>query len=495
MENLIFRRQFLISSKRLEFDKNWKTTSINKYSGKFFIYSHPDLEVTTTTSDSADIFMLGYIIDPYHPDRSNKEILDDLLKSDSFGKLVSNTESFGGRFVIVYNSKDGLHLFHDATGFREVFYYKSATEFACGSTPNILSTYLHIKKDEEAEINQFFNSSDFNTSEKIWIGTRTIFKDVYRLLPNHSINLIDKKVNRFWPDLIKSGKSLDEVAALLGEIISGTYSTAVKRYQLDHSLTSGWDTRLLLACSKNQVHNIKYYFYKGFKNEKGKDSIDYLVTKQIADELNLKARFVQIGDIKVSSDFEKIFYSNNIMSRPKLLNAFYDSYVNKLENTMTVSGTMGNEIFRLMSSINRRVKDPHTIAKMVGYEKFPYIVNSINDWLNEANPLKDKGHILIDLFFWEQYIGNWGSLSAAEQDIVREELRPLNNRALISAFLSLEDKNRYRDYPQGYIKTIQLLWPELLKFDMDMPSKKLKKALRAIGIEQLTDKVYQSIKN
>jgi hypothetical protein len=30
---------------------------------------------------------------------------------------------------------------------------------------------------------------------------------------------------------------------------------------------------------------------------------------------------------------------------------------------------------------------------------------------------------------------------------------------------------------------------------MDMPSKKLKKALRAIGIEQLTDKVYQSVRN
>ena len=104
----------------------------------------------------------------------------------------------------------------------------------------------------------------------------------------------------------------------------------------------------------------------------------------------------------------------------------------------------------------------------------------------------------MDLFSWEQFFGNWGALSGSEQDIAREELRPFNNRNLLSTFTSLDDKYRYKDYPVGYIKIIKHLWKDLMKvpaYRSGTSRHFLKRILRFFGIEQKTEKFYQRIKS
>lgn len=494
MEDLLFRRQFILTSEKIQSKSSWIVSKLNKFYKDCYIYSHPDLELSYISDELVELFLLGYILDPFHPERSNQEVLVDLLKSDTYDDLILNTETLGGRFVIIYSTKDIINVFQDATGFREVYYYQNKNEFACGSTPNILANYLSIDKDDENEINHFFNSSELNKYEKCWIGTRSIYKGVMKLLPNHYLDLVNMKVHRFWPNNKREIKSLREVSQYIAKIVSGTYDSAIIRYQLNHSITSGWDSRLMLACARRHIHNMQFYFYRGFKNDIGKDSDDFIISKKISTKFQLSTDFIRLDNVKLDEEFEKIYFSNNIMSRPKLLNAYYDAYIKKLSNTVTVSGTMGNEILRIKSSLNRKADKSQTYAKMIRYEKFPYVIRSIDEWLDSARYLKEKHYVLIDLFFWEQYFGNWGSLSATEQDIVREELRPFNNRALISAVLSLKDKYRYRDYPLIYVRTIQLLCPELLKFKMDMKNYTLKKVLRFFGLEQLTDRLYHSLK-
>jgi hypothetical protein len=297
-------------------------------------------------------------------------------------------------------------------------------------------------------------------------------------------------MHRFWPVKERQILSLDEGSAIVAKLVSGTYAGAAARFKLVHSVTAGWDSRMLLACARNHVHNMQFYFYRGYKH-----NVDYEIAKQISDKFGLKARFVDLNDLKVDKDFEKIYYSNNILARPKLLKGYYDSYVNNLEGTVTISGTMGNEIVRIMSSLKRNTGNAHDIAKLLGYANYPYVIDSLNDWLKDSVYLKNKNHILIDLFCWEQFFANWGPLSGSEQDIVREELRPFNNRAVLSAILSLQDKNRYRDYPMIYVRTIKNLWPELLQFEVDIKRNSFKKVLRTIGIERVTDVVFHSVRN
>lgn len=496
MNPLLFRRQFLLTTKQIQVDASWKKTKLKKFKRNCTLYSHPDLEVTTASSTDVEILLLGYILDPHNPDFLNQDIVNTLLKYNSFDSISAATDRLSGRFAIIYSTVNTIKVFHDATGFREVYYYNNNIDFACGTTPNIIAKYHPVEFDDEAEINRFFNSPELNNQERKWIGSRTIYKGITKLLPNHYVELPKDQAHRYWPRENRSIIELNSAVKLAANILSGTYESALNRFKIEQTLTSGWDTRLELASCRKHIHKIPFYFLRGFKTDAGLvDSPDYLITKAIAEKYNLSIKFLVVEDLKVDEDFEKIYYENNILARPKLLKAYYTAYLNKLDNVLTTSGVLGNSLLRVMPGINWSTEQAEVIARYYKYDKYPYVIDSINQWLEKTHPLTKKNYRIMDLFYWEQHYGNWGSLSGSEQDIVREEFRPFNNRELVTNLGYVHDKYRYRDYPLNYTKTIEILWPELLNFSNDISYYKIKKALRKVKLEQLADRLYQTIRS
>jgi hypothetical protein len=86
----------------------------------------------------------------------------------------------------------------------------------------------------------------------------------------------------------------------------------------------------------------------------------------------------------------------------------------------------------------------------------------------------------------EQDAPNWSSLTASEQDIVREEMRPFNSRQLTSLLWSLHCRNRFIYNPKIYKTIIGLLWKEALDFPIN-PSRKasIKRILGYLGLDQM----------
>jgi hypothetical protein len=496
MKNLTFRRQFILCNKDLNIIQNWKLINLSRNPGNYKLYIHPDLEMVQVTNDRFELILLGYIIDPYKPDSSSSVILDRLASIKDFDGIITATNTLSGRFAVVYNDFNSVKIVHDATGLREVYYYQSNDITACGSTSKILADYLNIPMDDDKEIVKFFNSPELNDRERRWIGIRTIFKGVLHLLPNHYLDLITGKTTRFWPTEARKEVNLREATAIMSGILTGTFEAASKRFALHQGLTGGWDTRVLLAAAQKYRNNIHFFFIRGFKSDASlPNSGDYTISKSIAEKYNFPLDVVLLNNDEIDAEFKNIYFQNNILARPKLLAVYYDAYQKKLNNTVTVAGTGSNEILRLMSGLNRNVTDGRKIAGLFRYGNYEYVIQSINEWLKENISLKDTNYKIIDLFNWEQFFGNWGPLSVSEQDIVREELRPFNNRLLISTYLSLKDKFRYRDYPLGHVHIINQLWPDLMKFEIDLKRTTQKKLLRFLGLEIFADKIYQRLKH
>lgn len=494
MKNLIFRRQFILTSRKIQVDASWKRVKLSKIQRNCFIYSHPDLEHTVSSNDITELHLMGYILDPHHPENSNQDVLDNLLRCSSFDALAAATDTLTGRFVLIHTHNGNIKVLNDATGLRELYYYNNGKDFACGSTPNIIAKYLPIERDDDKEINYFFNSPEFSKYGK-WIGSRTIFKGVMKLVPNHYLDLLQNRTYRYWPREERKTTELNKATQTAADILTGTFDAILRRNPIQQTITSGWDTRLLLAASKKHMNEIGYYFIRGFKADTGlSGSMDYLITKKIAGQYNLSMQYyVQDNDF-VDEEFKNIFYSNNIYSRSKLLWVYYYVYVNKFENLMTVSGTEGNVFFRLKSDIDRSVDQPAYFAKKYHYENFPYAIDSLAEWIDGLKEARKLNYCVLDMFYWEQLLGNWGAMLSSEQDIVRDELRPFNNRELVSTLGQVAPKFRYKDYPLNYVKTIELLWPEILNFENDVENYGIKKALRVIRLERFADKVYQRIK-
>lgn len=493
MNNLIFRRQFLITNQNVLTDETWN--KINLPDHNCHISVHPDLETTIVRKGRVELILLGYILDPHHPQHGNSKILEGLLNYNSFDEITKGTDVLTGRFVLIYSDSQTIKVFNDATGFREVYFYKNDDTFACGSSSNIIARYLNLKADNDQHLNAFFNSVEFNNNEKKWVGTKTIYKGVRKLLPNHYADLVLGKSFRYWPATERSFRSLKTATEESANILSGTFSSAINRFPIHQTLTSGWDTRLLLASARNHIDQLSFYFLRGFKADQcSAGSGDFLITRRIAEDLNLKMHFIQLEDVHVDEEFERIYYSNNVFAREKLLKFYYHQYRHNIGNSVTVSGTIGNSLLRLNSTLDQRKVTPNIIAKKFRYFSFPYAIESITEWFEGAKHLANENYYLMDLFYWEQYLSNWGALSGSEQDIVMDELRPFNNRELIMKLGSVQDKYRYKDYPVNYLRTIELLWPELLKYPNDIGNYKIKRALRIVNLEQFMNNVYQKIK-
>lgn len=495
MDHLKFRRQFILSNQSLNTDKSWRTVHLKKSDSSFRISVHPDLNVCENDNQNFHLVLLGYILNPSSPEKSDQDILNDLAGEGDFLSVVKSTHAMNGRFVIIYNDKSSVKLFNDATGLREIYYIHTNDTIACGSTPDIIAKYHSIPVHQDKQVSEFFNAREFNNDERIWVGEDTVYKDVKHLLPNHYLDLSGNKVDRFWPTQERKIIKLNDLAEYAARTLKGTFDAACNRYELYQGLTSGWETRLFLSACKKHTDKIHFYFFRGYKRDTTSGvSMDYEVARQIAEKNNIPLEVLLLDDVEIDKNFETIYYQNNVLARANLLPIYYDAFRKKLDNTKTVSGSMGNEIVRLLSNIDRKIVDPYKIARKFHYEKYPYAVEAINKWMKESIHLRDMNHVMIDLFNWEQYIGNWGALSSSEQDIVRDEMRPFNNRELLATFISLKDKFRHRDYPLGYVKTIGILWKDLLDFKMDIDMYRFKKFLRFFDLERLADRTYQRLK-
>jgi len=99
------------------------------------------------------------------------------------------------------------------------------------------------------------------------------------------------------------------------------------------------------------------------------------------------------------------------------------------------------------------------------------------------------------LYQWEQDNAHWASLASSEQDIVREEIRPFNNRRLIEIIWSLDEKYRYQYNPIIYSKIIDILWKDVMKIPLNPSTKTyFYKLLRVLGIEREVYRYYKKRK-
>lgn len=495
MENLAFRRQFVLSNKQVNQCNGWDTRTFKVQDETFYLQHHPDLNLLQTEGENIQLILLGNIIDPFHPEKDSAAVLKTLATEECFEDVLKGTFAFGGRFVIIGIDKNGMKLFNDAMAFREAFYYRQYGLVACGSTPSILDKCFNLGLDKDKEFQEFYTSKAFNSQERIMIGERTQIKGVRHLIPNHYLDIQTMEIHRFWPLAKEPKLSIDSAIDLMSKILTGTYKAVAGQYIIHQGLTSGWDTRMLLAASKDFLNDIHFFFLRGHKADTAeKANIDYQVAVEMAKELGLDLEIVDFESEVPDENFKKIYYANNILARPKLLSAFYHAYVHNYQNTITISGTGGNEVLRNLRVVGQTDEDSFRLAKMWEYQSFPYIINTIDKWFQNNEALRKTNYRKIDLFFWEQMFANWGSLSGSEQDIVREELRPFNNRAFIAAYISLPAKYRYADNPLGHALIIKKLWPELLDYDMDIKHYSFKKVLRKVKLERAFAILYNDLK-
>lgn len=485
-EKLLFRRQFIVTDKENKLD-GWEETSLF---ADIKLYNHPDLQKIDLTIDNKRAILLGYILDPYHIDYTDYDILENILaNADNFEEFQKNTLSLSGRWILFFITDKERKVFSDTATARHIN-YSTKGELIIGSNPMIINYYIPHAKNTDPLYLEYMDSRFYKINEGEFYLDMTGFEDIFKLIPNHYFDLGANHPQRFWIE--SEYIDYDHSIAKACELMVNAFKALDKRdYYKVQSLTAGYDSRVVYAASS--FANIDTSYYLSTMNSLGPDHPDLLIAEQIlrddGNELMIIDNLAELRD-----DFVK-YYKGNIESAkilPKSLTVQHmlDS-PDFPDNTMIITGNY-SEIFKDYYR-QREASSGAEIAKLVGIpKKYKIYDKPFDKWIEENRDLIKKAQInMMDLFFWEHRLPNFGIAFVANQDLAAEEFSVFNNREL---FLSLIKAKHacLTNHTEIFKDIIEKLHPELMAYPINPRSGKGK--IAALVKKNVSKRTWEYIK-
>lgn len=492
---LLFRRQFLIAPDTCASLCNWQHIRV----GRHHLYAHPDLQVSSLTSTEANVTvtLLGYILDPYFPEKTNDDILKNISNLTDFVESIGEyLSTFSGRFVLIITTSTETLLFHDPCGLRSVYYLKYKDQVFAGSQPLILKQMLPIKDGKR--LFSYFNSSYVKTHNEHWLPSGcSLFEEVCHLVPNHYLRFSTVEQIRYWPKHSLPQRPVNEIVNESADLLKRLMVAANKRFKLALPVTAGLDSRMLLGASKSISDEI--YFYTLQYRDMNPNSNDIKIPSKILRSLGLWHNLIECQET-VSAEFSEIYIRNALPTHMddwgKIAYGMLGKYP---QDRICVKGNC-SEIARCYyykNGTHRPITSSGQIIALVdGWHMLPFVHDHISIWYDQAVEVASEVNIdILDLFYWEHRMGSWQAQSQLEWDVVQEAYTPFNHRGLLELLLSFPAELRSAPDYSAYKMVLEVLWPEITSYPVNPPNtkKRLEKILINLGIYEDARKIYKHV--
>ena len=460
------RNQYLLYSKarNFQFPDSWISIGFKRFN----LSVAPDLPSYVMNNESTQVVLLGMAFHIENPDLDEYDILQTI--PDEHNDFLDYIDKLSGNFIILKETQETFIMLNDTGAAMKIFYHLSENGSVDGvaSDPEVLKKFFCLVLDESKEALEFYNSSFFKKN-KIRLGDRTKYEDVFQLLPNHLLDLHKSKISRFFPRKRKENLSVQESVDKLNTYLNNVVSAAARKNNIKCALTAGWDSRMVLAATKEHKDKILYYT---FNSSGQKEQLnDIAIAQKITDELNLTYKII---DVAQDIDDDVLYSAKNnysILPRKKfkiIMNGF--SKFNKTKDLALLG---------LISEIGKNyygaviVKDGKTLTKAAHFKECKYVIDYQQKKYNELQPLCNKyGYDIRDIAHWEQDITNFAGQGIQYNSFMLRTFSPFNSREIIKTILatprSKRDNYRHKYFKQ-YLKTY---FPELLSFPINPTLKK-----------------------
>ena len=459
-QRLRYRRQFILTLAPIEVFRDWNCINIDQY----YLYIHPDLEANRADDSQKSIVLVGNIFDPNEPARKNYDILKNILgQINTIENLFFEIKKYVGSYALIYKDPRRMIILNDALSLREIYYCTKENDVVCGSQPNLMVKFGNpaITPTDDTCVLDFYNNHLKNCS---WIGDETYFRGVKHLLPNHYLDITNREVRRYWPTEPIKHLSLDEAVAKSCSFLQGSMKAMVHRHPVMMAVTSGFDSRTLLAASKGLQDRI--YF---FINDEGlgRSHPDIAVPKKIFEKIRVPFHIHDVPQ-EVDSEFRQIFLSNTFFATDRILPTIFNVYFKSHSDKVNILGT--GEIGRTRLGKQPPNLNAFRIAYKMRYKNSCYVLRQSDKILAELLPVGEEfGINVLTLIFWEQNQGNRWVVGNSESDIAIEEIDPFDSHLLYEILLGVDEKYSKKNASILFKEMIRHMWPELLEWPINPP--------------------------
>ncbi len=464
-EKMRFRHQFVLGPSFIDDFPTWQQFNL---SSQRCITAHPDLSICHAARGDKSLTLLGYLIDPDHPRLNDTEIINNLLDgSDSLTSCIEATYELGGRWVLIYKEGDNFFLFHDCAGLRMVHFtdINITKDLWCVSQPGLIARSLGYKPDESAR--KFIDQQKTVRTEYCWPGECFGFREFKRLLPNHYLDLRLGKCFRYWPtrklDPLSSEFAIEKVSRKL----KGLMQAADQRFNLALGLSSGWDSRVVLAAGRNIADRI--CVYNGKMSAMPSNHPDVVIPQKLTEKLNIDFYFIPASGA-LEKDFLRV-YEETAPDPMMSIAAGLQAELHFFKQSKV--GVTGNllEIARCRyptEKLNGEEITGKSLAALIKMNECPLAIAEYEKWLGSLGNIYNIN--ILDLFYWEQRTASWFAANCLVYSIVWHEVFfPFNCRSFLADLLAVDPQQRKGpDYP-FFRDLIHYLWPDLLSEPINPP--------------------------
>jgi hypothetical protein len=312
---------------------------------------------------------------------------------------------------------------------------------------------------------------------------------MFQLPPNHYLNVKTFTTVRYWPDQTIDIWPFDKVVDQSAQMIKGYMESILNRYEVMLPVTAGKDSRILLSSTRGRSDRVYYYLNKEkWLNEK---SQDVYIPQTLFPKLGLKHHLVE-PYIPMDEDFKKIYFDNNPFASALYLPVIYNYYLN-FSNRINLPGTFINIIEDVFDPNGTEISGA-LLAKFLHLDRYDFAVRYLQQWYNECKDICNQSRLnIIDLFYWEERMPNWGTQVQLDKDIAQEDIIPYNSRLLIQTMLRAEASTRQKPFFIFHRALIGKLWPEaLMEPFSNTASRKLLMFTQTIGLMKPAKALYYS---
>ena len=452
-EQLKYSRQYILSNE--EIVCSFRHNSIDLICNYKLLY-HKNLVVTECSSTNIRLILIGDIYDYLNPEYGNEEILTNLTDM-SFSKLVLATAKMAGRFVMIVIDQKSIKLFHDTSACRKVYYADRGGSAICSSSQHLLASALNIEPTKDQSKLSYYKSEDFKLNHFSNIVDSTYYDDICQLLPNHFLNVSSSDIKRFWPHEALPPLSKEDCVDECATMIEGFLIAASNRYQLMMPVSAGYDSRILLAASKEIHENVFYYLNN---SNDVRQSADSWVPQKLLLKNNLKFNLLEISN-HVDEKFQEVYYSNNLFANPEMIEIMQNYLLHYPDKLNLPGGTI--PIIKSMYNSSTNKITGEVLAKLHGYNKYQFANIVYDKWFERLNGVCERTNTNIyDLLYWEDRTPNWGTEVQLDKEIAQEEFVVFNSAYLVSRMLTYDMAQRKQPHYKLHKDLIKALWPELL---------------------------------
>ncbi len=437
---------------------NWVVEQIGGYN----FMTHQDSKCYHYELNGVTHFLMGHSYNPFTMEHEEVKQLAKIAEEygkgeDSYWEAVNQLT---GVFVMGWFDKDQISFIVDPSGMQSSYYGRVNGNFMITSHAQIIGDLYNLEMDDF--VKELISYKRYHNLPGPFLPTDlSQFKDVKRIVPNHSFIFRDEETThkRFYPKLkCDSSADYQTVIRKSAEILQNNMKLiALKWKRPAISLTGGIDSNTTFAAANGVYDKYECFSYLSAH----KESIDVDAAKIIANNFDVKHTVYNIPKGNASiSDFDvksEIIRHNSGYTLPRKENEvrkriyLAENLVNDVEVKSWVSETIRaayhhryrrKDMPKLSAKLYRNIYKIFTLDRRLVKRIDALYESFINDFQYADLNYFDND---VDIHFWEVTWGSWGGNAISEMKLASDITVPYNNRCFLDMLMSVPLEQRLHD--------------------------------------------------